>query len=94
MSEDLHYNQQIVEYLRKNLKKGYSRDSLKWALVSQGHSNFEIERAFRRVDREMAKSAPILKTKPQIKYERIDEDERSYPVVLEPKKPFWKKFFG
>jgi hypothetical protein len=76
----------LTDYIKKNLKKGYTKDSLKWALVNQGYPKYEVEKAIRRVDEEMARAAPILKTKPKITYQVVD----SQP----PKKSFWKKFFG
>ena len=38
--------QEIVDYIRKNLKKGYKKESLKWALIQQGYSKMEVEKAF------------------------------------------------
>ncbi|HEA46751.1 MAG TPA: hypothetical protein ENH99_03135 [Candidatus Pacearchaeota archaeon] len=80
----------LNEYLEKNLKKGYTADSLKWALVGQGYSRVSVERAIDEVNKEMAKKAPILKEKPVIKYEILDE--KNQPVVI--KQSFWKRFFG
>jgi hypothetical protein len=80
----------IVEYIKKNLKKGYTVDSLKWALVNQGYSRITIETAIQEVNKELAKSAPILKEKPVIKYEIIDE----YDNPVEIKRSFWKRLFG
>lgn len=78
--------QELIEYIKKNLKKGYTKESLKWALISQGNSKLEVEKALKRVDEELAKEAPILRTKPEIRYE-----------IIEPKlekKSFWKRFFS
>ncbi len=79
----------IKEYFKKNLKKGYTEDSLKWALVSQGYSKLMVENALREVHKELAKKAPKLKAKPHITYELIDENFR--PVKI--KKPWWKRIF-
>lgn len=78
---------ELAEYVKKNLKKGYTRDSLRWALISQGYSRLEVDKALRKADVDMAKDAPVLRTKPEIKYEAV-------PVQEEEKKGFWKKFFG
>jgi hypothetical protein len=92
MIRDTDYIGQIVNYLKSNLKKGYTKESLRWALVNQNHSRIEIERAFKEAEKQLASEAPILKTKPVIKYEiventtNVDQDE--------PKKPFWKRFFS
>ena len=87
MRYDKNYLQNLASYIKNNLKKGYTKESLKWALVNQGHSRLEVEKALKLVDAELASEAPILKTKPIITYE-----------ILEPKagekKSFWKRLFG
>lgn len=82
------YLAELVDYIKRNLKKGYTKDSLKWALVAQGHSKLEVEKALKRVDLELAGEAPILNTKPQIKYEVLGQ------LFKEEKKSFWKRLFG
>jgi len=57
---------ELTSYIIKNLKKGYTKESLRWALLNQGYSKIEVEKAFDRADRELAEKAPILKTKPEI----------------------------
>ncbi|MFH1787646.1 MAG: hypothetical protein ABH811_02550 [archaeon] len=79
----------LVEYFKKNLAKGYTIDSLKWALINQGYSKIEINRAVEQVNKELAKKAPIVKEKPIIKYEILDEHDN--PIVI--KKPWWKRVF-
>ncbi len=87
MKHEKDYIEDITDYLRKNLKKGYTKDSLKWALINQGHSRREVEKAIQKVDMEMVKEAPVLKTKPVITHEVVE-------VVPEEKKSFWKRLFG
>jgi len=84
------YIGELSEYVKKNLKKGYTKDSLKWALVSQGHSKIEVEKALKKVDLEMSREAPFLKTKPEIVYDVIQPED----AVVEEKKPFWKRMLG
>lgn len=81
----------LVEYLKRNLKKGYTKDSLKWALVSQGHSRLEIDKAIEIAQQELGREAPVLKTKAEIKMEVV---EPKMPIVEPEKKPFWKRLFG
>lgn len=86
---DKDYISSLSEYIRKNLKKGYTKDSLKWALINQGHSKLEVEKALKKVDEELAFNAPVLKSKPEIKYEVIE------PIESIPKKKgFFKRMFG
>ena len=84
------YKRLLVDYLKKNLTKGYTIDSLKWALINQGYSRIAIETAIKQLNKELAEKAPILKEKPIIKYEIIDENDN--PITI--KKPWWKRVFG
>ena len=80
------YRSKLAEYFKKNLRKGYPEESLKWALVNQGYSRNMIDSALERTHKELAEEAPILKEKPTIKYEVLDENNK--PVDI--KKPWWK----
>lgn len=84
------YVKKLVEYFEKNLKKGYTPDSLKWALINQGYARTSVEQALDFANKEMAKEAPILKEKPLITHEVINDEGN--PVEV--KKPFWKRFLG
>lgn len=88
--EDYNYRKKIVDYLKKNLKKGYTIESLRWALIGQGYSKTAVERAVEELNKELARKAPILKEEPVIKYEIVDEKDR--PIKI--KKSFWKRIFG
>jgi hypothetical protein len=90
MNKEGDYVGELSEYIKKNLKKGYTKDSLKWALVNQGHSKMEVEKALKRVDLELAKSAPLLNTRPEIKYEIVEPKD----AKVEGKKSWWEKIFG
>ncbi|MDP2628530.1 MAG: hypothetical protein Q8P15_01385 [Nanoarchaeota archaeon] len=65
----------LVDYFKKNLTKGYTEDSLKWALVSQGYSKIEVTQALEQANKELAAAAPIVKEKPKIKYVIMDEHD-------------------
>ena len=80
----------LTDYLKKNLKKGYTSDSLKWALIGQGYSRTAVEKATEQANRELAKEAPILKEKPEIRHELIGEEN----MPVEAKKSFWQRLFG
>ncbi|MBM3233002.1 hypothetical protein FJZ18_02445 [Candidatus Pacearchaeota archaeon] len=79
----------ISEYIKRNLKKGYTKESLKWALVKQGHSRLEVDKAMAKVDSELANMAPILKTKPEITLEVIEPQG-----AIVKKKSLWAKLRG
>ncbi|MBI3623137.1 hypothetical protein HY212_03610 [Candidatus Pacearchaeota archaeon] len=82
------YKQKLIEYFKKNLNKGYTEDSLKFALIKQGYSRVVVEEAIRDVHMELASKAPVLDDKPEIKYEVLDENDNAL------KKPWWKRLFG
>ncbi len=86
------YMEELVSYIKKNLKKGYTKESLKWALISQGYSKIEVEKAINRVDEELSMAAPIIKEKPIIRYEAFNPGS----VNVEPSafKRFLNKLFG
>lgn len=87
---EIDYRKNLVGYFKKNLTKGYTPDSLKFALIGQGYSRSIVERALEQAHKELAEKAPILKEKPKIKYEIIDENDN--PIEI--KKPFWKRIFS
>ena len=80
----------LKDYLKKNLKKGYTIESLKWALIKQGYSRTAIEKAIEQIHKELAEKAPVLKEKPVISYQIIDEKDN--PIIV--KKSFWKRLLG
>ena len=84
------YVGELADYIKKNLKKGYTKDSLKYALINQGHSKIEFEKALNRVEEDLSKEAPILKTTPTITYEVIEPKD----AIAEEDKPFWKRWLG
>ncbi len=79
----------LKNYLKKNLKKGYTIESLKWALIKQGYSRTAIEKAIEQIHKELAENAPVLKEKPVINYLVIDENNN--PIEI--KKSFWRRIF-
>lgn len=81
---------QLINYFKKNISKGYPVDSLKIALMRQGYSSAVIQRAIQKVNEEIAKEVPKFKEKPKIKYELVDPQNQ--PVII--KKSFFERFFG
>ncbi|HLC86950.1 MAG TPA: hypothetical protein VJH65_01585 [Candidatus Nanoarchaeia archaeon] len=80
----------IISYLIKNLSKGYTEESLRFALISQGYSRTVIDRAILQVHKELAEKAPLLREKPTIVHEIINENDKAITI----KKPWWKRLFG
>jgi len=80
----------IIEYLKKNVRKGYTTDALKYALLNQGYSRVELDFCIEQFQKEMAETAPILKEKPKITYQILDSDDNLITI----KKPWWKRLFA
>ncbi len=81
------YKKKLVDYFKNNVKKGYTTESLKWALVSQGYSRVMVDESLNQATQELASEAPVLREKPEIKYEVVEEE-------VPQKKSFWKRLFG
>jgi len=84
------YKTKLVNYFKKNLAKGYTLDSLKFALLSQGYARAIVESAIIEANLELAQKAPLLEEKPTIKYDIIDE----YGKPIEMHKSWWKRLLG
>jgi len=82
------YKKRVVDYLKKNMRKGYSQESLKWALVKQGYSRTIVDSAIREAGKEFSKETTVPKEKPVITHEIIDENDQ--PVLVN--RPWWKRF--
>jgi len=87
MITNTNYLKQLASYIKKNLSKGYTMESLKWALVGQGYSRGSVEKAIDITNRELAAQAPKLIEKPVIRYEAVDEEKPE-------KKGFWQRIAG
>lgn len=83
------YKRRIIDYLKKNAKKGYPLQTLRFALISQGYLRPMIDESIEQAVKEMAREAPVLKDKPQIEHEVV-VDETPVPV----KKSWWRRLFG
>ena len=88
---DENYKKRLLEYFKKNLAKGYSADTLKWALIKQGNSRSAVEiaadEAKRDLDAEAAKVA-----EPKVEYLHVEDIKQLEQE--QPKKSFWKRLFG
>jgi len=82
------YIQQLADYFKKNLSKGYTLESLNWALINQGHSRTEVERALKIANEQLALNAPKMIEKPVIKIETIPEVEEKQSLFLRIKRWF------
>ena len=91
--------QQLAEYIKRNLAKGYTMDALRFSLIKQGYSRISVEKAIELANNQLAASAPEMKEKPKITYTLLDENNnpiKSFQVEPE-KKGFWswlKELFG
>jgi hypothetical protein len=83
------YKRKIIDYLKGNLKKGYTLESLKWALVNQGYSKTLIDLAIKDANLELSKEAPVLSEKPVITHEIVADEENQGE-----KKSWFRRIFG
>lgn len=91
MMRESDYIQQIVNYIKKNLAKGYTIDSLRWALINQDYSRTIVEKAIEIANQQLAEQAPKLNEKPLIKVE-VYPDPNDFKI-LKPFKDKLKEFF-
>jgi hypothetical protein len=96
MADSVNTNQQLADYVKKNLAKGYTLDSLRFSLVKQGYSRTSVEKAIEIANKQLASTAPKMEEKPVIKYEVIDEEEMKRKVAEQDSsgKGFFGKLFG
>ena len=93
--------QDIADYIKKNLKKGYTLDSLRYSLISQGYSKISVENAIDHANKQMAKEIPSIKERPEIIYKVITKAEETKSLENNPhkiidsttKKGFFNKLF-
>jgi hypothetical protein len=92
-------NQDIADYIKKNLKKGYTLDSLRFSLISQGYSKISVENAIDLANKQMAKEMPRIKERPEIIYKVVTEngelkDKSPNEIASTNKKGFFNKLFS
>jgi len=86
---DENYREKLKNFFRKNLAKGYTQESLKWALIQQGYSRTDIARVIEEINKEkeeIDKKASGVKERPKIKYELYDKDNKL--IKVETRKSF------
>jgi hypothetical protein len=82
---------QLVDYIKKNLTKGYTLDSLRFSLMAQGYSRLSINEAIDIANKELAADVPPMQEKPQIIHRIMEESPEENPSAF---KRFFKKIFG
>jgi AAA15 family ATPase/GTPase len=85
----LENKRQLIEYFKKNLKKGYPLETLRQALLRQGYSKSSIDNSLEEAKKEIAKKEPAIKEKPVIKYQLYDENYKPIKV----RRPWWRVLF-
>lgn len=93
IKKDANYMQNLVDYTKRNLKKGYSQDSLRWALINQGHSRIEVDKALSLAQTDISKES-LSSTRSQPSQQSMPSSMPSIAVEPEPKQSFWKRWFG
>ena len=73
----------LIDYLKRNLNKGYKIDDLRWALISQGHSRVAIDKAVAYINE-------VQDTQKPKKPEPVVQPVIEMPVIQE-RESFWGK---
>lgn len=88
---DTDYIQQIANYIKKNISKGYTMDALKFSLIGQGYSRTEVMRAISLATEQLAAEAPKLEEKPKIVV--TSNPELEIKQAVEDKQGFFSRLF-
>jgi hypothetical protein len=75
----------LIEYLDKNLKKGYKLDDLKWALINQGNSRVAVDKAVEVVMKKRAPEPVKVLEKPKEEYVDMTQEPK------QEEKSLWQK---
>ena len=87
--------EQLTEYIKNNLVKGYNQDTLRFSLISQGYSKISVERALENANKQIAETVPEMKEKPQIVYRQVIDRTQSMEIsTTKRKQGFFKRVFG
>lgn len=91
------YIHQLADHIKKNLKKGYTPDSLRFSLMNQGYSRISVDKAISLANKQLAEKVPLMNEKPQITYKVIEDnplqDTEPAPQKIEPlNEGFWTFF--
>lgn len=92
------YIQQLASYVKRNLSKGYTLDSLRFALLGQGYSRSAVSRAIKIANQQLAIEVPKMKEKPVIRYEIVYDKsrggEKQGRKKAGKKRGFWQKIMN
>ena len=73
MVNPVNQNQQLANYVKKNIQKGYTEDSLRFALVRQGYSRTSVDKSIELANKQLSENAPRMEEKPVISVTTFDE---------------------
>ncbi len=80
----------LIEYLEKNIQKGYKLEDLKWALISQGYSRTAVQKA---VDYLQKNKKPEEPAKP-VRVEALKHEVHYEAIEMPEDQSLWQKFKG
>ena len=94
---DEDYIKETVDYLRRNMEKGYSLEELKWALINQGKSRVLVEKSVETIQKEQAQQNEIkaMQSKPvQQQIVQVLDEKDVQEQEHQRKKGFFLRIFG
>src|SRR3989344_2115147 len=80
--------QQLADHIKRNLRKGYTLDAMRYSLIGQGYSRMSVDQAINLANEQLSMQAPPLREKPQIIHKILDDGTEK---IMQPQKSFWQK---
>lgn len=87
MRKDESYLLKLADYAKRNIKKGYKKDAVRFALISQGNSRIEVDKAIVMAEKDLFQEE--MKSMP-----KNSESQPQIMPTVEPEKSLWKRLFG
>ena len=69
------YLDKLSDYIIKNAAKGYTLDSLRWALINQKHSRVSVEKSIEIAQKKLAASAPRIEVPKKVEAVQEEAEE-------------------
>jgi len=88
---------QLADHIYRNLKKGYTEDSLRFSLINQGYTRITVDSAIDLANKKLSHDVPPMKERPEIVYKVVAEPtelEEIKDTTHTNKKGFFSKLFS
>lgn len=82
----------ILDYIEKNIRKGYKMDDLRYMLLSQGYSRIDVDEAIKIFEEKTKKDREDAKKAEERRAQMLQAQQKMEPIIEE-KKGFWRSLF-